>query len=220
MHEAGDYAFLWAWEPLYPQDVAELLSGFASPWWICGGWALDLFLNRETRRHDDLDVAVLRRDQLALHRHLRGWDLHYATPEHRLERWHGTHLDPPIHGIWARRSAEAVAPWTCEFLLNEERGGHWVFRHNDAVTRPLDEIGAERDGVPFLRPEIVLLYKSSEPSPKNQADFAAVRDQLSPSGTAWLRRALEAWDSQHPWVPQLAQPQSPGEGGLQRDHPN
>jgi hypothetical protein len=50
-----------------------------------GGWALDLFLDRETRRHDDLDVALLRRDQGAPHDHLRGWDLRYATAEHALE---------------------------------------------------------------------------------------------------------------------------------------
>ncbi len=128
MDQAGDYAFLWAWEPLGPREMAELLRGFDRRWWICGGWALDVFLGRETRRHDDLDVAVLRRDQLALRRYLGDWDLRYATVEHTLERWDGRRLDPPIHGIWARRSAEASAPWMCEFLLNEERNGEWVFR--------------------------------------------------------------------------------------------
>jgi hypothetical protein len=51
------------------------------------GWALDLFLGRETRTHEDLDIASLRGDQLALHRHLHGWELRYATPEHTLEPW-------------------------------------------------------------------------------------------------------------------------------------
>jgi len=78
MAEAGDYAYLWAWEPLCPSDVGRLLSGLTCPWWICGGWALDLFLNSETRRHDDLDVAVLRRDQAELYRYLRDWDLRYC----------------------------------------------------------------------------------------------------------------------------------------------
>jgi aminoglycoside-2''-adenylyltransferase len=74
VYGAGSYVYLWAWEPLHPRDLPPLLSGFDRRWWICGGWALDLFLDRETRRHD-LDVAVLRRDQLALHGHLCGWDL-------------------------------------------------------------------------------------------------------------------------------------------------
>jgi aminoglycoside-2''-adenylyltransferase len=204
VREAGDYAFLWAWEPLRPADFGRLLSSFERPWWICGGWALDLFLDRETRRHDDLDVALLRRDQLALRAHLHGWDLRYATPEHSLERWDGRRLDPPIHGIWARRSDEPTAPWTCEFLLNEDRDGHWHYGRDDRLTRPLDAIGTERNGLPFLRPEVVLLYKSSERSPKNDADFAAVQPHLSEDAVLWLQRALEVCDAQHPWLARLS----------------
>jgi Aminoglycoside-2''-adenylyltransferase len=210
MSEAGDYAFLWAWEPLHPDDLGRLLFGFERPWWICGGWALALFLDRETRRHDDLDAALLRRDQLALYDHLRGWDLRYATPEHALERWDGRRLDPPIHGIWARRSDEAAAPWTCEFLLNEEGGGYWIYGRDHAVTRPLDEIGMDRNGVPFLCPEIVLLYKSSERWPKNDADFAAVEPYLSQAAALWLHGALAACDAQHPWLARLSHARSQG----------
>jgi hypothetical protein len=162
-------------KPIRLEETVELLTGFARPWWICGGWALDPFLDREMRRHDDLDVALLRHDQLSLYHHLRRWDLRYATPSHTLEHWDGRQLDLPIHGIWARRFAEPTALWTCEFLLNEERNGEWVFRRNESVRRPLEEVGDERNGVPFLRPEIVPLYKSSERSPKNFADFAAVQ---------------------------------------------
>jgi Aminoglycoside-2''-adenylyltransferase len=201
--EPGDYAHRWAWEPLLPADLAGLLNGLEASWWICGGWALDLYLGRETRRHDDLDVAVLRRDQGALFRHLRGWDVRYATPAHALEPWDGSHLEPPVHGIWARRSHEASAPWTCEFLLNEHTGRDWIFRRDEAVTRSLDEVGAERGGVPFLRPEIVLLYKAGELSPKNEADFAAVRPLLTATASQWLRDGLEVIDPRHPWVPQL-----------------
>ena len=201
--EPRDYAYLWAWEPLEPAELARLLFGLRTPWWICGGWALDLFLGRDTRRHDDLDVALLRRDQQVLFRHLGGWDLRYATPHHTLELWDGEHLEPPIHGIWARRSSGATAPWTCEFLLNEHTDLDWIFRRNEGVTRSLDEVGAERDGVPFLRPEIVLLYKAGEPSPKDEADFVTVGPHLTRTATRWLREALEVVDPRHPWVRQL-----------------
>lgn len=186
-----------------PKEMAELLAGFTRPWWICGGWALDLFLDRETRRHDDLDIAVLRPDQVALFDHLRGWDLHYATPAHALEPWDGRPLDPPIHGIWARRATRANAPWTCEFLLNEKRNGEWVFRRNEAVRRPLQEVGDERDGVPFLRPEIGLLYKAAEPSPKNDTDFSLVQPHLRREASLWLLAALESCDDRHPWIDRL-----------------
>jgi hypothetical protein len=82
----------------------SLLADFDAPWWIAGGWALDLFLDAETRPHGDVDVAVLRRDQLALHRRLRTRDLRYATAEDTLALWDGKPLALPVHGVWARRS--------------------------------------------------------------------------------------------------------------------
>jgi len=59
------------WEPLSLEEVKRLLGAVAAPWWIAGGRALDMFLGHETRKHDDLEVAVLRRDQLAF-RHALG----------------------------------------------------------------------------------------------------------------------------------------------------
>jgi Aminoglycoside-2''-adenylyltransferase len=200
MADARDFGYLWAWEPIHPEETGEFLLGFSRPWWICGGWPLDLFLARNTRRHDDLDVALLREDQVALFRHLRGWKLFYATAEHTLEPWDGCRLELPIHGIWARRSTEPNASWTCEFLLDEVRNGEWIFRRNESIRRPLEEIGEERNGVPFLRPEIVLLYKASEQSPKNDTDFTAVRPHLSHEARLWLRAALDRANERHPWI--------------------
>ena len=196
----SDYGFLWAWESLTPADFAEIMRGFRAPWWICGGLALDLFVGRETRRHDDVDVAVLRRDQAALAVHLRGWDLWYATPEHTLEAWSDERLQLPIHGIWARRSTDPNSAWACEFLLNEAADDEWVFRRDDRVRRPLDEVGAMRGGIPFLCPEIVLLYKAGERSPKNEADFAAARPRLSTRSKRWLAQALTTTAPNHPWI--------------------
>lgn len=148
---------------------------------------------------------MLRDDQLALYRCFADWDLRYATPEHTLEAWDGQRLDPPIHGIWARRSREATAPWTCEFLLNEHRGDSWVFRPNDAIAQPLAELGAERDGIPYFRPEIVLLYKAGESSPKNDSDFRLIREQLTEDQIRWLRDALQTCYDKHPWIQKLSQ---------------
>jgi len=69
------------------RDLAPLLAGMAFPWWVAGGWAIDLFVGHQTRLHDDLDVLVLRRDQLAVHQALRGWDLHAADPPGTLRPW-------------------------------------------------------------------------------------------------------------------------------------
>jgi hypothetical protein len=192
------------WERLRPADVAALLAGLDAPWWVAGGWALDLFLDAETRPHGDVDVAVLRRDQLALHRLLGDWDLRYATPERKLEPWDGQPLTLPVHAVWARRSLHPNAPWTFEVLLNEHRGDRWVYRRDPAVSRELVDLGGDRRGIPYLRPEVVLLYKSKDPTVTDEADFGAAEPRLAGSARAWLRAALRTCAPHHPWLERLA----------------
>lgn len=60
--------------------AAEELAGVDAPWAVCGGWAIDLYLNKLTWPHKDVDFAIRRRDQLVFQRHLegRGWSLEVA----------------------------------------------------------------------------------------------------------------------------------------------
>ena len=195
-------AGLWPWEPITPGDVADVLRGLPVPWWISGGWAIELFLGEQTRHHLDLDVAVLRRDQLALRRHLADWDLHFATPERRLEPWDGHVLEPPIARIWVRRARGA--PWLCDGYLEEARDERWLYRDDERVSLPLSQLGRMTDeGLPFLSPEIALFYMLVRPTPKAKADFLAASPRLSAASRTWLRQSLEiAWPG-HPVLPLL-----------------
>ncbi len=79
-----------AWSPLSASDVSRMFRGAAFPWWMAGGWAIDLFVGRQTRRHADTDVLVLRRDQLAAQSLLAagaGWELYAADPPGVLRAW-------------------------------------------------------------------------------------------------------------------------------------
>src|SRR5688572_26931537 len=59
--------------------VADLMRGFPHPWWVAGGWAIDLFVGRVTREHGDIEIGVFRDTQAALHEHLRRFDLFKAV---------------------------------------------------------------------------------------------------------------------------------------------
>jgi hypothetical protein len=93
--------------------------------------------------------------------------------------------DSQAHGIWARRSPDPNSVWACEFRLNEAADDECVFRRDGRVPRPLDEIGGTRGRIPFLCPEIVLLYKAGEQSPKNEANFAAAGPRLAARRGGW-----------------------------------
>ena len=195
--------------PLTPDAVGELFRCFPHSWWIAGGWAIDLFLGHTTREHGDIEVALLRRDQQSLRRHLPGWELRYAAdgglhawPE---EEW----LELPRHEIWARTHDDPR--WRLELLLNESSGGEWLFRRDPRLSRPLDEVGVTTAaGLSILAPEIVLLYKARLPEPKDEADLAAVLSALDDGRRSWLASALGLVHPGHRWVDSLNASRSAG----------
>ena len=46
------------WDPWRPADIARLPAGVTVPWYVAGGWAIDLFIGRQTREHGDLEIAI------------------------------------------------------------------------------------------------------------------------------------------------------------------
>ena len=190
----------------------EVMAGYRRPWWVAGGWALDLLLGRKTRPHADLELSVLAADQWALFEHLRGWDLRLAAPGARLARWAGSRIQPPFHQVWARRgpgrpsTAEEFAadPTMLGFLLEEGSTDRWVFRRCPRVTRPLRQLGrASADGVPFVAPEVALLLKAKAPRFKDRRDFDRALPYLDGAARAWLAWALDQAHPGHPWRAQL-----------------
>lgn len=126
---------LGAWEPLTPAEVARELGGLPCPWWIAGGWAIDLHLGRQSRTHADVDVLLLRPDQLSVQRHLAGWDLQAADPPGTLRPWvEGETLASEIHDIWCRRSPSS--PWCLQLMIDDAEEDAWVYRRDARIRRP------------------------------------------------------------------------------------
>jgi hypothetical protein len=183
------------------EGVANLMSTYRRPWWIAGGWAIDLFVDRITRAHDDVDVAVLRKDQHALQRHLAGWRLTKVVAGTH-EPWaDGQQLRLPVHQVHGRRGHEEV-----EFLFSDVTAGIWRFRRNEAVCLPLAELTVPTQrGLPALCPQVVLLYKAKAARDKDHEDFQLVLPQLPTEAKDWLAAALAACHPGHPWRAQLLQ---------------
>jgi hypothetical protein len=159
-----------------------------------------------TREHEDVDVAILRADQEALRAHLAGWELRkvVAGPDGGiLVPWlEGGWLELPIHEIHARRPQGE--PAALEVLLDESAGDLWRFRRNLEVGRPLARVGVYApNGLPFLAPEVALLYKAKSHQAKDDTDFHNVRGALDGERREWLRQALVMCHPGHPWLAEL-----------------
>lgn len=187
------------WRSLEPRDALELMRGYGRPWWVGGGWALDLFVGRTTREHADLDVVVLRAHQERVWDHFAGWDLEVVDGA-GLRPWRGERLELPVHNLWGRRTD---GPWEVELLLMESDARVWRFRRDGRITLPLAQVGMERDGVPHLVPEIPLLYKAKAPRASDEADFASVLPRLCTGRRRWLARAIRSHDPSHAWLEAL-----------------
>ncbi|HKY50732.1 MAG TPA: amino acid transporter [Candidatus Limnocylindria bacterium] len=191
------------WEPLANEDVVRLFAGIGKPWWIAGGRGLDLFLRHDTRSHADLDVSILRRDQDDFRGRLGSWDVQIAH-EGTLVPWkRGDQISTPArHVVWARERPEG--PWKLELLLEESDGPRWTYRRDSRIGLNIADLGRmdERE-IPFLRPEVTLLYKSSSPRPVDETDFLYVLPRLDVAQKGWLFAAIYTLDPTHRWLERL-----------------
>ncbi|MEU9279981.1 hypothetical protein [Streptomyces sp. NPDC048341] len=189
-----------AWRP---EQVAERLDGVGAPWCVAAGWALDLFRGERSRPHGDLEIAVPAAE----------------FPEIR-QRFPEYVFDAVGSGrVWSGAGAEALAathqtwlrdPASGQFLFDVFRepheGGTWIFRRDERLRLPYEAI-IERTagGVPYLMPELVLLFKAKATRPKDQADFDGVLPLLGQGRRDVLSGWLELVHPGHPWLEELAE---------------
>ncbi|GLF93403.1 nucleotidyltransferase domain-containing protein [Streptomyces yaizuensis] len=185
-----------------PEDVAERLDGVGAPWCVAAGWALDLFRGAPSRPHGDLEIAVPAA----------------GFPEIR-DRFPAYVFDAVGSGrVWAGAGAGELAathqtwlrdPASGRFLLDVFRepheGGTWICRRDAGLRLPYDRI-IERtaDGIPYLAPELVLLFKAKATRPKDRADFDGVLPLLGRARRDALSGWLERVHPGHPWLAELA----------------
>ena len=175
----------------------------AALWWLAGGRALDLFLGAESRAHADLDVGILRRDAAGVLAALPEWQF-FAARDGTLSRCAPGAPPPAANSLWARRSDASA--WAFELLLDEAADDRWLFRRAPAISRPLTElVRHDATGLPYLAPEIQLLYKAARPRAKDAADFARVAARLEPAARAWLRESLARVHPGHEWLTALGE---------------
>jgi hypothetical protein len=192
-------AFLGSWSAASPVDAGRWLRRATVPWWIAGGWALDLYLGHQTRPHADLDVGCFRADLPSLRDTLAGWEFHVAL-DGSLRRL-GPREAPRAHeyGLWCR--PEGSPTWQLEILLESRDGGDWIFRRDASIRLRADELTrVADDGTPFVRPEVQLLYKAGRTREKDLADAAAVLPQLDREAREWLCAVLTRLLPGHPWI--------------------
>jgi hypothetical protein len=188
-------------------EVAEALGNLRAPFYFAGGWAIDLHLGRVTREHHDIDALVMRRDHLMLHKALQQFSLKKIIPHPdgmpnrgTIVEWPpGERLEQPVHQVNAYRAGESEPAF--QVMLAESSDGEWIFRRNPDVRMPISKMGFHPLwGLPYLAPEIVLLFKAKHLEARDRADFDHALPVLSADARRWLRDAIEKTHPGHEWL--------------------
>jgi hypothetical protein len=88
--------------------------------------------------------------------------------------------------------------------LTPDRDGEWINKRIPDHVAPVDEVTwLADDGIRYLLPEIVLLFKARLQRLKDERDLACAWPLLTAEQQAWLGWAIRRTDEDHPWLERL-----------------
>lgn len=196
--EALDARWSSSWTP---GEVAQRLAGVGVPWCVAAGWALDLFRGGQTRVHGDIEIAIPEAGFPEVRRRFPGY-VFDAAGSGRI--WEDARPETlaAVHQTWLRD------PATGNYLLDVFREPHdgdtWICRRDARIRLPYSEIvHRTEDGIPYLAPELVLLFKAKHARPKDRRDFDATVPHLTRAQRTTLAELLARVHPGHAWLTDL-----------------
>jgi hypothetical protein len=195
------------WDAWHPRVLAARLRDLPVPWYVAAGWAIDLFRGEQTRRHEDLEVALPAGSFGLVPPLFPEIDFFVPAGAGRLTAMTPEALAGESHQTWAYE--RAAGRWRFDVFREPHDGGTWICRRDERIRLPYaDIIRRTADGIPYLTPEIVLLFKAKARRGKDRADFTGTLPLLTAAQRAWLDDALALVHPGHPWAAMVR-----GQGG-------
>ncbi len=191
-----------AWSAWHPRELARRLHGVARPWCVVGGWALDLWHGAETRPHDDLEFTILRPDFPAFRTVFADLRLH-AAGDGKVTLLAPQETPPAdIAQVWCEDVAARC--WRVDMMLEDGTPDLWVYKRDPAIRRPRGEmVRMSAEGIPYLAPEAILLFKAKYRRDKDEADFTRALPKLGAAQRNWLKACIARAHPSHAWLHQL-----------------
>lgn len=203
-----------------------LLQGQEFSYAVCGGFALDLFLGYETRTHGDIDILAFWEDRETIitymqskgyivYEMLGGGKVHHitnisvqeklrknifcCTEDCELVRLYDTE-EPDVYWLDFQHTGLTQLNYI-EFLFNERTEEEFVYVRDERVRRGMANAILETDGVPYLAPELCLLFKSADIEREGyQQDFEFTVGKLSAEQRMWFEKSMELlYPEGHKW---------------------
>lgn len=193
---------LGGWDAWSPAEAAGWLNTTDASWAVAGGWALELFAGESWRAHADLEIVIDRGTFDAVRNALPPLEWFVAgdgmlcplelAGEMFEQRWQTWGRDPE------------TGCWRIDVMRERWDTGEWLYRRDQTIRRSLAEaIGTTHERIPYLAPEIVVLFKAKHRRAKDEEDFVHVLPHLSCDRRTWLADTLRREHTAHPWLAAL-----------------
>ncbi len=194
-------------------------------WAICGGFALDLFLEKDIRTHSDIDICVFEKDREKIFHYMlqNNWLVYEFRGQGKVRPLDITLSSETGHNLMCtNEECDIVKFYPCEnesllsyeffhtgikdfnyleFLFNTIKKDYFVFNIGQGIKREISKAILFKKGIPFLAPEIVLLYKSScSENTEYQYDFEQTYLYMDDEQKMWFSKSLDIlYPNGHIW---------------------
>ncbi|MGI5899912.1 MAG: nucleotidyltransferase domain-containing protein [Christensenellales bacterium] len=213
-------------DPLIKQ-ANELLQNQPFEYAFCGGFAIDLFLGFESRKHGDIDIHAYWKDRDIIIEYmlslgfnvcemLGGGKAHRITDigKQLLVKRNifcfkdGCELvqlsetsQEDVYLINFQHIGQTKLDFI-EFLFNSRTDSHFLYARNHDIRRPLSKAVLTAGDMPYLAPEICLLYKSTDIQREGyKHDYDMAMSKMTNEQKAWLNHALASlYPEGHMWI--------------------
>jgi len=208
-------------------ECNDLLKDGGFDYAFCGGFAIELFLDKTVREHGDIDISAFwdERDKIILFMQSLGWRVyelcgsgkaHYITDianqikakrnifcmTNDCEIVSLTSTDEPDMFIvdFDQKGQDKLT--FIEFLFNNTDNDRFLYARNHDVSLPLSQAILSRHEIKYLAPEMVLLYKSTDTEREGyQLDYDLAIQAMSAEQKIWLKNAIKTMNPcGHKWL--------------------
>ena len=210
----------------------DLLKNGGFDYAFCGGYAIELFLDKTVRKHGDIDISAFwdERDKIILFMQSLGWRVyelcgggkaHYITNvanQIKVKRnifcitndcdiASFTLTDEPDMFIVDFDLKGQDKLTFIEFLFNNEENDSFLYARNHDISLPMSQAILPRHEIKYLAPQMVLLYKSTDTEREGyQMDYEFAIRAMSEEQRIWLDSALKTMNPDgHKWLCDIEQ---------------
>lgn len=209
------------------REANTLLKNGNFEYAFCGGFAIELFLNREIRKHGDIDISAYWSDRDHIIRFMQslGWQVYEMCGggvAHRIidiskqlktkrnifcfrDNCELITLTPrddeDMYSIEFDHRGQTSLNFL-EFLFNDRNTTDFLYARNNEIALPLSDAILYENNIPYLAPELVLLYKSTDILRQGyQLDYDSALLKMNEGQKGWLKKSLLKMNPLgHKWI--------------------